>query len=60
MNTNELQQYFAQQAIDDRNQTQGMSCLIETSQIQAEEQHAIECGFHDDWVDAQRQINLYI
>ena len=38
MNTNELQQYFAQQAIDDRNQTQGMSCLIDTLQSQAEEQ----------------------
>ena len=38
MNTNELQQYFAQQAIDYRNQIQGMSCLIDTLQSQAEEQ----------------------
>ena len=32
----------------------------EIERLQAEEQHAIECGFHDDWVEAQRQINLYI
>jgi len=32
----------------------------EIERLQAEEQNAIECGFHDDWVDAQRQINLYL
>jgi len=32
----------------------------EIERLQAEEQHAIECGFHDDWVEAQRQINLFI
>ena len=36
MNTNELQQYYAQQAIEDRNQTQGLSCLINTLQTQSD------------------------
>ena len=36
MNTNELQQYYAQQAIEDRNQTQGLSSLINTYQTQSD------------------------
>ena len=36
MNTNELQQYYAQQAIEDRNQTQGLSSLINTLQTQSD------------------------
>ena len=35
MNTNELQQYYAQQAIEDRNETQGLSCLIDTQEQQS-------------------------
>ena len=36
MNTNELQSYFAQQIKEDRNQTQGLSSLINTYQTQAD------------------------
>ena len=36
MNTNELQQYYAQQALEDRNQTQGLSSLINTLQTQSD------------------------
>jgi len=36
MNTNELQQYYAQQIKEDRNQTQGLSCLINTYQNQSD------------------------
>ena len=36
MNTDELQSYFAQQAIEDRNQTQGLSSLIDTYQTQSD------------------------
>jgi len=32
MNTNELQQYHARLAIEDRNETQGLSCLIDTQE----------------------------
>ena len=35
MNTNELQQHYAQQAIEDRNETQGLSCLIDTQEQQS-------------------------
>ena len=34
MNTDELQSYFAQQAKEDRNETQGLSSLINTLQTQ--------------------------
>ena len=34
MNTNELQSYYAQQALIDRNQTQGLSSLINTNKSQ--------------------------
>ena len=36
MNTDELQSYFAQQIKEDRNQTQGLSSLINTYQTQSE------------------------
>ena len=36
MNTNELQSYFAQQVKEDRNQTQGLSSLINTYQTQSD------------------------
>ena len=36
MNTNELQSYFAQQIKEDRNQTQGLSSLIDTLQTQSD------------------------
>ena len=36
MNTDELQSYFAQQIKEDRNQTQGMSSLINTYQTQSD------------------------
>ena len=36
MNTNELQSYFAQQIKEDRNQTQGLSSLINTLQTQSD------------------------
>ena len=36
MNTNELQSYFAQQINEDRNQTQGLSSLINTYQTQSD------------------------
>ena len=36
MNTNELQSYFAQQVKEDRNQTQGLSCLIDTLQTKSD------------------------
>ena len=36
MNTNELQSYFAQQIKEDRNQTQGLSSLINTYQTQSD------------------------
>ena len=36
MNTDELQSYFAQQIKEDRNQTQGLSCLIDTLQTQSD------------------------
>ena len=32
----------------------------EIERLQAEEQQAIEGGYHDDWVSLQNQINLYI
>ncbi len=35
MNTDELQSYFAQQATEDRNETQGLSCLIDTQEQQS-------------------------
>ena len=35
MNTDELQQYYAQQAIEDRNETKGLSCLIDTQEQQS-------------------------
>ena len=35
MNTDVLQQYYAQQAIEDRNETQGLSCLIDTQEQQS-------------------------
>ena len=34
MNTNELQSYYAQQAAIDRNETQGLSSLINTNKSQ--------------------------
>jgi len=34
MNTNELQSYYAHQATVDRNETQGLSVLINTSRTQ--------------------------
>jgi len=36
MNTDELQSYFAQQIKEDRNQTQGLSSLINTYQTQSD------------------------
>ena len=36
MNTNELQSYYAQQALIDRNQTQGLSTLIDNQKTQSE------------------------
>ena len=36
MNTDELQSYYAQQALIDRNQTQGLSCLINTQKTQTD------------------------
>ena len=36
MNTDELQSYFAQQIKEDRNQTQGLSSLINTLQTQSD------------------------
>ena len=36
MNTDELQSYFAQQIKEDRNQTQGLSSLINTFQTQSD------------------------
>ena len=36
MNTNELQSYFASQAKEDRNETQGLSSLIDNYQEQKE------------------------
>ena len=32
----------------------------EIERLQAEEQQAIEGGYHDDWVSLQNQINLHI
>ncbi len=39
MNTNELQSYFAQQIKEDRNQTQGLSSLINTQQDEKARQY---------------------
>ena len=36
MNTDKLQSYFAQQIKEDRNQTQGLSSLINTYQTQSD------------------------
>ena len=35
MNTNELQQHYAQLAKEDRNETQGLSSLIDSSENQS-------------------------
>mgnify|MGYP001329435653 CR=1 FL=1 len=39
MNTNELQSYFAQKAKEDRNETQGLSSLIDNYQEQIARQY---------------------
>ena len=36
MNSDELQSYYAQLAIQDRNETQGLSSLINTQQTQSD------------------------
>ena len=36
MNTNELQQHYAQLAKEDRNETQGLSCLIDSNASQSD------------------------
>ena len=39
MNTNELQSYFASQAKEDRNETQGLSSLIDNYQEEKQRQY---------------------
>ena len=39
MNTNELQSYFAQNAKEDRNETQGLSSLIDNYQEEKQRQY---------------------
>ena len=39
MNPNELQSYFAQKAKEDRNQTQGLSSLIDNYEEQKQKQY---------------------
>ena len=39
MNTNELQSYFASQAKEDRNQTQGLSSLIDNYEQEKAKQY---------------------